>query len=466
MRTAIHMNAYDRRSTGLLPAWCRTPPASFLVVLAIALVLPPGAHAQAQESIPVPLTVDEAVARAIAVSHRLAEASAREQAAQAVVDQRQAAQLPTVSAQLGYQRTNHVDPYGFLSVTGLRVLYPDVPDNYRSRIELQWPIYTGGRLQALERAARAEAGASAKDLASARADLVLEVTRAYWALVTARESARVVQQGVERVEAQLSDVRARFDAGFIPPSDVSSVEAQVAHQRMLLIEAQNLASAAELDLGRLLDAPSGQALTLDARLDVPTPSTAEDAEKLAEAARSARPDRAALELRVQAADQRQDAARAGSRPSVAIVSGVDYARPNPRIFPRTDEWRSSWDASVNATWTFWDNGRTRAELAEAASAGRGARERLAELDSVIATEVRQRLLDVSSARAQIQAAGEGVRSAAEARRVLQERYAAGVATTTDLLDAQVALLQAELDRTRALANTRLALARLDRALGR
>ena len=59
-----------------------------------------------------------------------------------------------------------------------------------------------------------------------------------------------------------------------------------------------------------------------------------------------------------------------------------------------------------------------------------------------------------------------MRSAAEARRVLAERFGAGVATNTDVLDAQVALLQAELDRTRALANAQLAAARLDRALGR
>ena len=64
------------------------------------------------------------------------------------------------------------------------------------------------------------------------------------------------------------------------------------------------------------------------------------------------------------------------------------------------------------------------------------------------------------------AAEEGVRASTEARRVVQERFAAGVATATDLLDAQVALLQAELDRTRALAGARLANARLDRALGR
>ena len=47
-----------------------------------------------------------------------------------------------------------------------------------------------------------------------------------------------------------------------------------------------------------------------------------------------------------------------------------------------------------------------------------------------------------------------------------ERFAAGVATSTDVLDAQVALLQAELDRTRALASVRLAEARLRAGVGR
>ena len=71
----------------------------------------------------------------------------------------------------------------------------------------------------------------------------------------------------------------------------------------------------------------------------------------------------------------------------------------------------------------------------------------------------------TSARAQVRPAAEAVTSAAEARRVVQERFAAGVATSTDLLDAQQDQLEAELQRTRALANVKLAEARLARALG-
>ena len=459
-----------RRSAGRRLLWTTPMPMHNLVrtvpvLLALWGAAPAPAAAQVQP-VPNPLTLDQAVARAAAASHRVAELLARQGAAGAVVDQRQAAQRPTVALQAGYQRTNHVDEFTFATPGGaVRVLYPDVPDNYRARVELQWPIYTGGRLQALERAAAAEADASGRDLDAARADLKLEVTRAFWAVVTARETARVLEEALKRVDAQLADVRARFDSGFVPPNDVLAVEAQRARQQVQLIEARNLAAVAEADLARLIDAGDATRLELAAPLDPPVAAPSE-VPALTAAARAGRPERAALERRLEGAGAREAAAQAGRLPTVAVISGYDYARPNPRIFPRADEWNHSWDAGVSVSWSAWDAGRTRAEMQEAAHLARAARERLAEFDSVLAVEVRQRTLDLSSARAQIEAAQEGVRAATEARRVVEERFAAGVATSTELLDAQVALLQAELDRTRSVANARLAFARLDRALGR
>src|SRR5207253_3428870 len=146
----------------------------------------------------------EAITRGLATSHRLAEATARGDAARAVADARRAAGAPVAAAQGGYARTNHVDTFGILLPNNqLKVIYPDIPDNYRTRLDLQWPIYTAGRLEALERAARADASASVDDVSAARAEMRLEITRAYWALVTAIESARVVDESVTRVDAHL-----------------------------------------------------------------------------------------------------------------------------------------------------------------------------------------------------------------------------------------------------------------------
>ena len=329
---------------------------------------------------------------------------------------------------------------------------------------MQWPIYSGGRDQALERAADAEHRASERDIESTRADLRLETTRAFWALVTATDAVHVVRESVTRIEKQLNDVRAQFDAGFLPPNDVSTVEARVSREQSLLIDAENRRDAARAELARLIGAPLDAAFEPDAALEQTETGTPPVAS--AAAARMARADRQALALRAEAASDRIDSAKAGFRPSLAIIGGYDYARPNPKIFPREDEWKPAWDVGVNVSWSLWNGGRTAAEVAEAQSLAAAASERLAEFDTVIGLEVRQRQLDLDSARAQIAPTTAGVNSSIEARRVVQERFAAGVATSTDLLDAQQDQLEAELQRTRALADVRLAEARLARALGK
>ena len=89
-----------------------------------------------------------------------------------------------------------------------------------------------------------------------------------------------------------------------------------------------------------------------------------------------------------------------------------------------------------------------------------------EFDSQLGVEVRQRALELESAVAAVAAATSGVTAAADARRVVDERYRAGVIAGIEVLDAEYALLQAQLDLTRAQATVRLAEARLTRALGR
>ena len=419
---------------------------------------------RAQE--PVRLTLEDAQTRALQTSHRLAEAVARRDIARAVVDARGAADRPTVNAIAGYMRTNHVPEFFVPNLGGPpRVIYPDIPDNYRTRLDLQWPIYTGGRTNALERAAQAEASAVEADVEVARADLRLETARAFWAVVTAGESVRVLEQGVERAQAHVRDVRARFDAGLIPPNDISSAEAQESRQRMLLIEARNQQQVAAADLARLAGVDSAAGVEAVAALDVP-PAPLGSVDSLIDTARDGRRERTAMQRRVAAAEEQQAAARAGHLPTIALAGGYDYARPNPRIFPRASDWKDSWDAGVNLTWPLWDGGRTAADVAQATGAARAARERLAEFDSTLSVEVRQRALEIESGRAALVAADDAVRAATEARRVVAERYRAGVISEIEVLDADFALLQAQLDRTRTLANLRLSEARLARALGR
>jgi len=437
------------------------------LVIALVLFLPSIVLAQPPGP---PLTLEAALAQGQANSERLAELQARSEAADYATEGRRDARLPIVSLQGGYMRTNHVQEFAVIAPGPTReVVYPDIPDNFRSRLDLQWPIYTGGRTDALIAAAAAERTAAGKDLDAARADLRLEITRAFYAVLTARETEDVLRRALEAAQAHLEDVRSRLASGLIPPNDVSSAEAQVSHERVLAVDAANLRGSAEADLERLIGAPPGPMALVDpASADNPLFSRVSDAASVADLiarALTSRPERQALEARAASAGSRATAASASRLPQVGVGGGFDYANPNPRNFPRQSVWATSWDASVNVTWTLWDGGRRGAEVGEARATAAALRTRVGDFDRQVTYEVRARALELDSSRQAVRAAEDEVRAATEAERVVGERYRAGVATPTDVLDAQVARLQAELDRTRAVANVRLAEARLERAIG-
>lgn len=421
--------------------------------------------AAAQPAAPVRLTLDEAVTRGLQSSHRVEESLIRVQGADATVQARDADRGPQVTASAGYTRTNHVREFGFpLSTNQLLIIYPDIPDNYRSRLEGQWTLYNGGRFDALKSAAEREAAAAGRDVEALKSDLTLEITRAFWNLVVARESYRVVTDALTRIGAHVRDVRNRLDAGLVPPNEVLTAEAQESHQRMLSIQAATSRDVVEAELARLVGLPPGQLIEPLATLTAPAVDTEIDA--LVAEARSRRADRQALVERTAAAGARIDAAEAGRRPTIGVLAGGDYARPNAKIFPRVNDWQVTWDASVNVSWALFDSGRVKANVTEATLARQALEARTREFDSLVSLEVRQRVSELEATRASLDAADSGLRSATEALRVVTERYAAGVATNTDVLDAQNDVLQAELERTRTLAFARINEARLSRALGR
>ena len=118
---------------------------------------------------PASLTVEEAIARGFENSHRLAEARAREQGARAAATSVDLTRKPLGGLSAGNTRTNHGTEFSVPQPNFTRlVVYPDIPDNVTSRLSFQWPIYTAGRIDALERAAIAEADAAGADMETTR----------------------------------------------------------------------------------------------------------------------------------------------------------------------------------------------------------------------------------------------------------------------------------------------------------
>jgi outer membrane protein TolC len=178
-----------------------------------------------------------------------------------------------------------------------------------------------------------------------------------------------------------------------------------------------------------------------------------------------RPERAALAARASAADARVRAERGARLPQAALTAGFDYANPNRRILPPQARFDDSWDVGLSVSWSLFDGGRTSAAVARARARADAARSELADLDRRLRLQVTQHALEVTSARAAAEVAARSLESARENLRVSGERYRAGVLSSSERIDAEVALLRAGLEVADAHARVRMAQAALERAVG-
>jgi outer membrane protein TolC len=350
----------------------------------------------------------------------------------------------------------------------VETIFPSIPDHFGSRVALSFPLYTGGRVGGSIDAAQQRLAAAQSDVETGEAELVLETTAAYWTLVTSRESERVLREALASFDAHLRDAENLERFGMAARNDVLAVRVERERAELRRLRAENDARVAHDDLVRLLDLAPGSLVQAVEPLDGGDAEARPegDLEALVREALAARSERPALAARAAALDASARVSRSARRPQLRLVAGYDYSRPNLLVLPYEDEWNDTWDAGIRLTMSIYEGGRAAATAAQATHEAEALRRALDDLDRRIRHEVTARRLDLETARQAVAVAAAGVASARENVRVARDRYREGVSPSSELLDAETALLGAGLDHTAALANRRLARTALDRALGR
>ena len=346
-------------------------------------------------------------------------------------------------------------PVGFLNL----------PDNYALSARANLPLYAGGRISGQIDAAVESERAAGLELDAGRRALVLETEDAYWRLVTARESERVLREALVAFQAHLKDARNRERFGLAARNEVLAVEVEHERAELRRLRAENAAEMAEANLVSLLQLPPGAVVEPTETL-ASQPPLLEDLEGLVQQAIAARPEREGLVARARAAEAAVRVARATNRPQLGLSAGYLYANPNRNFVPPDESWRSSWDVGVQVSLQVFDGGRSSASVARAQAHVEALRQRLDDVERRIRLEVTGAHLQLRAAHAATRVAEGAVAAGQESRRVSADRYREGVLPSSELLDAEIALLDAGLERTRALADARLADAQLDRAVGR
>jgi outer membrane protein len=421
------------------------------------------------------LTIEQAIQTGLENSKALHTSQFRLQAADARAGEAKTLGLPSLKFNGVYSRLSDVPTQaitlpagsfgpGFPPADVAMTFSPTILNNYSLKATLQQPLFTGGKISGAIDAAAYNAKASEHDLQKDKADVIYNIKAAYWNLYRAIEFKNVVDQNVAQMKMHSADAEGLLRQGLLTTNDVMKVQIQLSDARVRQIDADNNVTVAMYVLNNTIGLPLQTVIALESTIKI-NGRQWEEVGTLVRQAMEKRPEIKGLGARVQAGEAGLTSARGAWWPQIFMLGNYNYLRPNQRYFPVTDNFKGTWDVSVSLSfdvWNWWQAGyqttQAQAQLAQA-------KEGLSMAMDGIMLEVTQSSLGIQRAKERRAVSEEGVRQAEENYRIMVGKYKQGLAANSELLDAEVALLQAKLNLTQSLVDYELAVAQLSRAIG-
>ena len=283
--------------------------------------------------------------------------------------------------------------------------------------------------------ARQAAMMNARD---AREMVVLAVTGSYLRVLATQALVASQEAQVKYAEVSYKQARDQMEAGTKAQIDAnrSLVELQSQQQRLTSDKAQ--LAKEEMSLARVIDLPLDRQLLLSETLPTSAPEVPASDSAVKEGL-DHRADLLAAGLQVKAAQQALGASRSEYLPSFSVNGsfGVQGVNPNhgANVFQAT--------ASLNIP--IWSSGRVRADVQQADAAVGQRKAELEDKKGAVEHDVRTALLDLNVAAEQVKVAESNRQLALSTLKQSQDRFAAGVTTSVEVVQSQESLVSAELD---------------------
>lgn len=290
---------------------------------------------------------------------------------------------------------------------------------------------------------------------------------AYYNWIRAIAALTVIEDALTRTQARLVDVQNLFEAGSATRSDVLRVDSLVYSQQAAITDATAFRNLAAKNLAVMMnEEPENFGIGEDVLAPPKSIGQLPDLDRLIAEGQQNRLEIRSLEQATIGTEMGIRTTRAAYYPRLDAFAEATYANPNQRFFPLSAVWRASWSAGVSLSYTINQTLMTKARVREMKSNKRELIHQLELMRRGIALEITQAYNDRVRALAAIELNTKALASSAEAYRVASESYAAGAATTNEIIDAEGQQVQASLQAVNAHIDLRAANARLLYATGR
>jgi outer membrane protein TolC/ABC-type transporter Mla MlaB component len=307
-------------------------------------------------------------------------------------------------------------------------------------------------------AARNAVNATRANSLSTREQVILLVVSQYIGTLRAMANVQASQSRVDLAQALYDQAADLQKEGVGTGIDTLRANVELQNEKQRLLEAQNDRETLLYGLNRLLNLDPRQQIELADSLsffDTPQPET----EASIESALADRQEWKALTSQIKAAEDQKKAAQYSRLPNVRFDGTFAYVGTSGNTTLPT----YTYQGSVNLP--LFTGGRIHAEVVRADLEIRKLEEQRADLRNQIALDVKTALLNLQSARSEVQVANLGVQLSKEEVEQARDRFKAGVANNIEVIQAQDSLSRANDNQIAALFRFNQARADLARAIG-
>ena len=407
--------------------------------------------------VPEVLTLEKAVNLGLSNHPSLRVASGTQAVNEALVGQAQSGLYPQVQGQTSYTRrtTNPASTFNGIGFPQ-RISRGDITPFYQNGVTLNQLLYDFGTIKSQVDAAKYSLQAANSDAETTLQTVVVNVQQAYFSLQQGQRLVTVSEEAIAQFKKHLALANGRFKAGVAPKIDVTTAEVDLSNAQLNLIRAKNNLLVARVTLNNAMGIRSSDAY----RVEEPTATLHGQIvmEEAVELAMRLRPEMISQQAQEQASEASIKAAQGTYFPTVNSSASYSYSgTESPLVY--------NWNVAGTVNVPIFSGFLTKQQVAQARA-------------NLLKTKangdvLRQNiLLEVSQALFNLEAAQEGLRvtavivvQARERLALVEGRYRAGLSNAIEVTDAEVALVNAQVNDVVAMSVYQSAGAQLDRAMG-
>lgn len=327
---------------------------------------------------------------------------------------------------------------------------------YGYNLSLTQPLFTGGRALAAYRGAGDQENALIIQEELTRRDLLVAATEAYYGVLATMETVRISEQAVVRAKRHLELADKRLELGEGLMTDKLRAEVNLADVTGDVTRFRNFLADARVRVHRI----SGRPLAKSPAGVVPLEEVTGAVDDLIAEALETRLEREQDRLSIDAAAE--DVKEKKGRFFPIIFFNANYYGDGEKI----EEQEDGWDAGVFLEFPLYQSASRHYLLKESKSALRQAQLRKDARTKDIALEVSELYNALEASGTRVTTLRKQVELARENVRLAEKRFGVGLADSLETVDAQTALLDAEVKLTAEVLTYEVAKLRLYRALGR